>query len=52
MVNHQTLMEQLLCLESKVMALLDMEELGQYSFGLKRRDNYNQNHNKEIVYET
>ena len=49
MVNNPPLMEQLLNLESKVMALLDMEALGQYIFGLKRRDNYNHNHNKEIV---
>ena len=40
-------MEQLVNLESKVIALLDMEELDEHSFDLKRRDNYN--HNKEII---
>ena len=46
MVKHPTLVDQLLKLEGKVIALLDMEELDHNSFGLKRRDNYN--HNKEI----
>ena len=33
---HPTLMEQLLNLESKVLAILDMEDTGHYLFNLKQ----------------
>ena len=33
---HPTLMEQLLSLESKVLAILDMEDTGHYLFNLKQ----------------
>ena len=41
-----SLMDQLIELEGKVEALLDMEALDHHSFDLKRKDNYN--HHKEI----
>ena len=44
-----TLMDQLIALEGKVMALLDMEDLDHHLFDLKIKDNYNQH--KEIYCE-
>jgi len=47
-MEYPTLMEQLLSLESKVLAILDMEDTGHYLFNLKQAKetyvNYNYNH--------
>ena len=48
---HPTLMEQLLNLESKVLAIMDMEDTGHYLFNLKQpnKEKYNVNYKTQYI---
>ena len=44
-MDHPTLMDQLLKLESKIIAILDMEDVGYYTFNLKQAKEQYVNYN-------
>ena len=44
-MDHPTIMDQLLNLESKVLAMLDMEDTGHYLFNLKQVKENHVNYN-------